>query len=293
MIKIYLQLGLIGLYFGVSLSASAQQLILRGKVLMENEDTGVPYVTIGILNSNIGVYSQENGEFQIEFPLQYLKDTIQFSCIGYQSLKMALNKLSQKETNTIRLSTKTVEIEEVIVTPKKKFQVIGLEKGNSGMILFNESLYSGEAVAIKLQSSRVPFQINKGALRFYDNQLEPFIARIRIMSVDSVTGLPKDDLINQNVYQKTTRKKGWLEFNLEEYEVWLWEDNFFICFEWILTPEYRKKNMESARKKTSNILQPSFQFEPSTSQDLYLRMFNNQEWSRRSGELVARVWLEY
>ncbi|MCL3782129.1 hypothetical protein EMN47_17210 [Prolixibacteraceae bacterium JC049] len=88
-------------------------IIHSGKVEDSKTKQAIPYVNIGIRNTLIGTSADFNGNFYLKIPSQYQSDTISFSCIGYQTERIAVKDLSSRKN--IALSPATENIEEVTV----------------------------------------------------------------------------------------------------------------------------------------------------------------------------------
>ena len=91
-----------------TLSVSAQ---IKGIIVDENK-LPIPYVNIWVEGENIGTTSQEDGTFIINCTEEKI---LVFSAIGYENQKTALNK-----TNQIVLKSKTLSLNEVVITTLKK-----------------------------------------------------------------------------------------------------------------------------------------------------------------------------
>jgi hypothetical protein len=91
-----------------------QFIILKGSVSDRKEKTPIPFCTIAIVGTGIGTVSNNDGNFQIKIPPNYLNDTIRFSCMGYLPIDLAITSVSDTlvdimlEKTVFRL--KTVEI---------------------------------------------------------------------------------------------------------------------------------------------------------------------------------------
>jgi hypothetical protein len=77
---------LLTIVFFASVTTLTGEKIIRGKVLAQNNKTAIAYANIGILNSNVGSISNEDGSFSISIPTHYFNDTLLFAALGYQKL---------------------------------------------------------------------------------------------------------------------------------------------------------------------------------------------------------------
>ena len=60
------------------------QVTITGKILEQNSNNPIPYVNIGILNSQYGTISNSDGSFSIKIPDSHRKENLLFSAIGYK-----------------------------------------------------------------------------------------------------------------------------------------------------------------------------------------------------------------
>ena len=64
-------------FYIISLISGAchSQKAIKGTIV-DMKNNPVSYVSIGVLNANIGTYSLKDGSFNLEIPIRYLKDSI-------------------------------------------------------------------------------------------------------------------------------------------------------------------------------------------------------------------------
>jgi CarboxypepD_reg-like domain len=97
-------------------TTAAQQ--LQGIIKDKNETT-IAYVNIGIPTRNLGITTNENGEFSFIKTNEHATDTVYISAIGYSLMTLSFDKFKKQcETNTPFYLTKIVyELASVIVRP--------------------------------------------------------------------------------------------------------------------------------------------------------------------------------
>ncbi|MBC7411247.1 MAG: hypothetical protein H7331_02180 [Bacteroidia bacterium] len=95
---------------------NAQQ--LKG-IIKANNETFIAYVNIGIPTRNIGITTNENGEFNFIITNEQPTDTVYITAIGYGLMRLSFDKFkNQCETNAPFYLTKIVyELASVIVRP--------------------------------------------------------------------------------------------------------------------------------------------------------------------------------
>ncbi len=107
------------LYGGVCHAQQTSQ--TRFQVLDQQSELPVVYATVILEHAQVGVISDDNGNFRIPEIYKIRKDTIRISCIGYSTLLLPLERQKDNEINTILLSTKIESLDEVnLVFHKRK-----------------------------------------------------------------------------------------------------------------------------------------------------------------------------
>ncbi len=84
---------------------------IKGKVINEATNEPVAYTNVGIEDTFYGTASDENGNFELKIPEEMISRQIFFSSVGYQSMKLPLATLFDKEFNNIKLKPQTYDIE--------------------------------------------------------------------------------------------------------------------------------------------------------------------------------------
>ena len=92
---------------------------MTGRIIDVETKEPLPFATINIKNTPVGVVANAGGDFEFSFPKKHLTDTIVFSAAGYQSEKMLAQKLTIQRDLKIELVSKAVVLSEVVVTNKE------------------------------------------------------------------------------------------------------------------------------------------------------------------------------
>ncbi len=111
-------LAFILLLFAFSTAIAQDKALVFGKITDEN-GMAMPLTNISILENEFGAISDDNGNFQLEIPVDKLL-TLQFSFIGYQSeiVKIQL-KSGQKRSLNITLFQASKQLADVVVEDKE------------------------------------------------------------------------------------------------------------------------------------------------------------------------------
>ncbi|WP_341216898.1 carboxypeptidase-like regulatory domain-containing protein [uncultured Wocania sp.] len=89
---------------------------IHAKLIDSTTQKPIPFATIE-LNKKSGVISNENGVFQMYLDKKITKkDSLFINCLGYETKRIAIKKFTD---SIIVLSTKSIELDEVLVSNKK------------------------------------------------------------------------------------------------------------------------------------------------------------------------------
>jgi hypothetical protein len=113
---------LIGLLFPIShpVIYCQQADYIRGKVIDSKTSQPVPYATVHLKNSQLGVISNAEGDFRILNNARFQSDSLIVSCIGFHRLSLAFSKMKISEMNNLKLVPNIYVLNEVRVTARKK-----------------------------------------------------------------------------------------------------------------------------------------------------------------------------
>lgn len=98
----------------LAFSTEAQNIVLKSKVVDARGGQGVAYVNIGIPGKNLGTVSNEQGQFELTIDQNQLTDTLLFSCIGYEAVRVPIPLLRQMDI-PVMLNPKVAELKQVKV----------------------------------------------------------------------------------------------------------------------------------------------------------------------------------
>jgi uncharacterized protein YktA (UPF0223 family) len=235
------------------------QTIIEGKLLNDEDKTPIPFANIGILNTPVGTISNQDGTFEIVIPDKHLHDTLLFAALGFERKWFPVQKLLGGNILTISLREQTIVLKNVTVKSKRLKPLRSYEIGNKNFntgSLFVDSVAAGSAMALLIENRypsyfpelSLPFFITKAKLRISYNTFDDFRIRIRFLSVDSITGLPDKDLIEESIIASSGMRKGWLNFDLSKHIIRIEVPSFFVVFEWLIEEDERKTLMDQYRE---------------------------------------------
>ena len=92
---------------------AAQAVNIKGKVLTESGDP-LPFATIIVKGTRVGVSSDKSGDFSIDVPK--LPSILQFSAVGYQIVEYKITSENSKAIIKVTMKQSTATLDEVVVT---------------------------------------------------------------------------------------------------------------------------------------------------------------------------------
>ncbi len=93
---------------------------IRGKIIDSKTSNPVPYATVYLKKSQVGVISNAEGDFRILNNPGFQSDSLIVSCIGYYRLSVDFSVLKTTGINNLKLVPNIYRLNEVRVTARKK-----------------------------------------------------------------------------------------------------------------------------------------------------------------------------
>lgn len=92
---------------------------INGKIVDENQES-VAYVTVAIKNTNIGTFSDAEGQFELKYE-KFGDQTLVFSYLGYETKQIAVHLAPDKVVELdVVLKARSIDANEIIVSAKRK-----------------------------------------------------------------------------------------------------------------------------------------------------------------------------
>lgn len=204
-------------------------------LVMDNE-TGdpLPYVHIGIHKKGIGTISDEAGRFTLSLSEKYIKDTIVFSMVGYQSFYLKLNNRPFNPKN-IRLKPSSIQLHEVVVTEKKgkkpiyRFGQTKPTKIATGATGFEIRDYGvGQEIGTVIKNDGESYVINAISFHHKSNTLDSILYRVNIY--DLKYGKPANSLIQNQLFVVANKREKWIHLNIED-QFFIFNKDLFVSIE--------------------------------------------------------------
>ncbi|MFS4493845.1 carboxypeptidase-like regulatory domain-containing protein [Maribacter sp. 2308TA10-17] len=107
------------LIFSASLFGQSDEFI-RGFVIDKKNNEPIAFANIRIKDRALGIISNIDGSFKIPLKYKDYGDIIEISSMGYQTQEILIQDFSIYELNNVRLQPAILELEEAIVSARKK-----------------------------------------------------------------------------------------------------------------------------------------------------------------------------
>ncbi|MFA5971465.1 MAG: carboxypeptidase-like regulatory domain-containing protein [Lentimicrobiaceae bacterium] len=91
-----------------------KSIIIKGHVFDNENKTAMPFVSIGILEENIGTITNMDGYFALKIPSSYSGSSMVVSHIGYMSQRIPIQLLNEQQVD-IFLDRRIISLQEVII----------------------------------------------------------------------------------------------------------------------------------------------------------------------------------
>lgn len=108
------------LFFNSILYSQPAKTILMGRVIDQEKNEGIAFVSIGIEGTSTGAASNPEGYFELQIPEEHKTKSLFFSAIGYKNNSFAIQDLLQSQNISIALIPQSYDIETVDVAAESK-----------------------------------------------------------------------------------------------------------------------------------------------------------------------------
>ncbi|MCF6241063.1 MAG: carboxypeptidase-like regulatory domain-containing protein [Bacteroidales bacterium] len=122
---------------------------IKGKIKDKESKDNIIFATVSVMNSNVGIVSNTEGEFIIKIKDSLNAKNLEFAHIGYKSKIVPINSLKEKG-NTIYLDPVSVSLDEITVRPLSAEEIIRaalqLKEKNYSTVPLNFTAFYRETV---------------------------------------------------------------------------------------------------------------------------------------------------
>lgn len=225
------------------------QKVYDGQVIDKATEDPIPGVNVTLIKEKIGTQTNKRGYFELSSEQSLPEDTLQFSSVGYKTLKLPVSAYQPQIFITLEASS--TQLNEVRIANKKKRKDIVLDKFGWYDLKDFQGVGNGHSTeAVKSQTALAKFftapnanakllKVSLGRMDLLSaptyavrNKLTTFL--IHIMSQDAVTGAPGKIIFTKTV--SLNDNSLWVDIDFTNDKFVIPAKNFFIAVEWIINP---------------------------------------------------------
>lgn len=213
--------------FFVNLSIFSQ---VKGIVLDQNNKP-ISYANVWVENENIGVSTEENGQFSIN-----VKDKNQnliFSALGFEK-----KTIKASEVDKVILNATSYKLNEVFVLNKKETKQIEIGKTDSQVYQAFENGPRIDAKYFPYNNTHKKTKFIKQVSVYTDSKLEQATIKIHFYDVDS-NGLPGEELLNKDLIVSVKKGQRRTVFEVSEFNLTLSKKGIFVAVERLIIDKNR------------------------------------------------------
>ncbi|WP_428665929.1 carboxypeptidase-like regulatory domain-containing protein [Runella sp.] len=263
-----------------------QNLEIKG-IIRDNSKVGIPCAMISLKNKAEGCIADEKGNYRLNVASN---DTLIVSSPGFEPSVISMN-------NAMILSPFFVYL-----SPKKNFQALTIENSGSFQYSSKEGIFDqpsnavfttvrGQSVVIKIENSaKKEALLSKIHANFGRKSISQTKLRVRVFSVNPLTGEPFNDLLTKNVIVPVTSSQ--FLFDIESYKIPIPMEGCFVGFDWIEMP--KQKPSSASHVKADSLVKPSLKTTSKVcSAKTYSRVFASEwrSWVSQIGTCPSNVFI--
>ena len=274
---------LISILIFILLALQLQAQIITGKVIDLATGKSLEYVNLGVINTPIGITTNEKGVFSLDLKGQSPKALVRISMIGYKTQTLEIGELTNKE-NIVKLVNEPIQLSEVSVKPfLGKLKKVGTS--DYTWTLHGELCGwggtqhgKGNEIGTKIELGTIPVFIRGFHVHLHKQSFESSLFRLHIRRI--VDNLPSNELLTENIMIPITKSSGWVDVDLTKYNLVL-DGDIALTIEWgnVVTTN-KTKFIKMHGKKEYSVL-----FNMKQKQGItYHRWGSESKWSREEGK---------
>jgi len=221
---------------------------VTGKIIDSSSGEPLEYVSIGVINTSIGIITDSIGNFKIDVKGQPPKAVVRISMISYASQTFTIEELSTKE-NIIKLVSTPMQLADVIVRPFGKTRKVGTTSYTwlgSWCGLSGSQFGQGNEIGTKIELGNIPVQINNLHVHVQRQAFDSSLYRLHIRTI--ANNVPFEELLNTNIILTITKESGWVDFDLRKYNIVL-KGDVALTLEWVKVVGINKNRAQKINNK--------------------------------------------
>ncbi|MBD3906375.1 alpha/beta fold hydrolase [Chryseobacterium sp. Ch-15] len=230
---------------------------ISGTVISKNENQPVSYAKIGVDKENIGVITDENGNFTIDLSKANTSNKIKVEVAGYEPFTETVANFIKQNQQKIYLKEKVKNIQEVVLKTKKLVDKNwGVNTKTKSVMYsvnpaFRKEDFLGEtALGFKASKKSKIKNINLNIASITADR--PVIMRYAIYNEKN--GLPNESILDEEITVELTKDKivdGTFSLDVNDKNIWV-QGKFFVGIQFLKEFEGRV-NISAALFRTGYI----------------------------------------
>ena len=270
----------------VTFSSFSQEIFISG-VVIDKEQKPIAYTNIVAINKKVGIFSDENGKFNLKLSDVFDSDIIEFSCLGYVTKQIPVKEL-KKGNAIVSLIEAFEKLDEVVLNTKKlKTYVKGKTRTNTSDKIrfsssFKESVWNEPGHEIgrkfKLGTEKISY-LKEFSFYIKNNTFQNTILEINIYNIKN--SKPFQNINSSSIIVTVDNKFiGWKAVDLSDLDIHVKEDI-------IITVEYIKAEPTCYEQPGNCGLFFPYIYPTIFTPPMYTKSGIQDEWHIRKGESIT------
>ena len=257
-----------------------QAQIIGGNIIDVSSGKPLEYVSLGVINTPISSVTNEKGEFILDVKGQLPVAIVRVSMIGYKAQTFSIEELTNIK-NSIKLENIPIKLGEVTIKP---YAGKSKKVGTTGYTWHGElcgwggiQRGKGYEIGTKIELGSTAVLLRSLHVHLSKQSFESSLFRLHIRNI--VNNLPSDELLTENILIPITKKSGWIDIDLDKYNL-VFKDDIALTLEWVnVTATDKSRLIHVGSKKEYCIL-----FNQKQKQGgIYHRWGSESKWIWKNG----------
>lgn len=264
-----------------------ENITVKGKIIEEESNKPLSYVSIGIPDKPFGTLTDTLGNFTFQLMRENLPDSLQISLVGYFSKRMAVKDFIDGKEVTIRLHIKVIELAEVVVTNSKTHtEILGRQASGKFVQVSIHNKKSvdqtiGSEMGMRYKTSHANAILKDVNFNISGNNFNYIKYRINIYSVKD--NMPDTLLYKKQIFMAVDNfRTGWINVDMEPYNIKVPHD-FIVTVQWVDSRMDHKEDPVTMIPVAMSIF----------SRNCYARVAALDKWQKKAMNLSNFVTVMY
>jgi hypothetical protein len=257
--------------------------VITGKVIDASTKEPLIYASIGVIDTSVGTITNEEGVFSLDLKTLPITSVVRFSMIGYRSMSLTIEELSNKN-NILRLESETYKLTEVLIKPSGKNRKAGFTgyslSGICGWV--GTDFGKGWELGTKIELGEKPVRIRNLNIRVKEQSFDSILLRLHVRNL--AENLPGDELLGRDILFFITKKTGWVETDLSKYNL-VFNGDIAVSIEWIRISGINNSILSFAGPNKVKVFGPTIAFNIKINQGVsYYKNGTEAKWKKSDAE---------